>query len=181
MIFGYGSLINKDSLKVTVPDAEEIRPCFIKGFIRSFSLWDPIGFNETNLDVKEIPFCALDIEKIDDNSKIVNGIVFNMNETNFNKLIKREQEYKLIKTDVYDWYTKEILGSAFLFFSNKNNGKYNFGCKAQERYLDVCLKGAKAFGDDFYKTFLKTTFLDGKKLEKWECGESNLKDTKVSF
>lgn len=163
-VFGYGSLIDLDSLKATVPDAKDIRSCFVRGFTRNFSLWDPVGFNETNLDLKGLPFCALDIQKVNDPSKIVNGIVFRIDESRFNNLLKREQEYEVRETNVYDWNTKTILGPAFLFSSNKNNGKYNFGSAAQERYLELCLKGAKTFGEDFYKTFLETTYLNGKKL-----------------
>ena len=166
VIFGFGSLINRESLKATVSDAYDIKPCFIKGFVRDFSLWDSVGFTETNLNLKATPFCALDVKKVNDVSKIVNGVMFKTSETHFNDLLRREQGYDLIETEVYDFKTGNPLGSAFLFSANKNNGKYNFGCKAQERYLSVCLSGAKAFGEKFYSEFLDTTFIENRCLSE---------------
>lgn len=157
-IFGFGSLINTESLRSSAPNAQP-KPAYITGFRRSFNLWDPSGFTTTNLDVAGTPFCALDISKVSDVSARVNGVVFSVDETAFKELQAREYEYKLIKTICYDYVSQEPLGTCMVYSANKNNGTYDFESKAQRRYLDVCLDGAKEYGKTFYNEFLDTTFI----------------------
>ena len=89
-----------------------------------------------------------------------------MSKTYFAALLEREVGYELIKTVIYDLETHDELGEAYLFSGNKNDGTFTFGCKAQERYLNVCLEGAKSLGPEFYENFLKTTYIEGKPLSE---------------
>lgn len=147
-----------------MPDVKEIRPAYIKGLKREFSLWDPLGFTETNLDVAGEPFCALDIHLSTDKNQQVNGVCFEVSERYFENLLIREQEYELIQTEGFDFFTDKTLGTVFAFSANKRNGHYYDSSKAQQRYLEVCLQGAKDFGEDFYEEFLASTLLDGEPL-----------------
>lgn len=165
-IFGYGSLINEKSLRATVPDAFDLRLTFIKGFVRDFSLWDSEGFTETNLDVAGIPYCALDVKSVVDQNSRVNGVVFSVNSNYFDNLLKREQGYELVKTIGYGFHTNEKIGECYVFSANKNNGEFDTNSKAQKRYLEVCLSGAKGHGQKFYKEFMATTYIGKVSLDK---------------
>lgn len=165
IIFGYGSLLSRESLRASVPNATNLRPAYMKGFRREFSLLDPEGWTTTNLDVAGIPFCAVDVIAGHVDS-IVNGIVFEVNREYMTALKRREQEYALIQTMAYDFRDDREIGSCYVFSANKRNGRYLFGEPAQERYLKVCLEGAREYGDKFYEQFLATTYIDDKTLNK---------------
>lgn len=165
LIFGFGSLINTDSLRRTAPNVSDIRPAIVKGFRREFNLWDSIsGWREEHL--KGIPYCALDIRNDSDEQAKVNGVVFAVDEDELSSLIKREREYRLVETTAYDFKTDEPIGTCMLFSACKDNGKYAHGSPTQIKYLGVCLEGAKRYGEEFYKTFLETTFIGNQRLSE---------------
>lgn len=166
IIFGFGSLINTDSLRSTVLEASDIKPAYVKGFIRKFNLWDSIGFRTDTPGFMDIPYCALDVKKISDPKSKVNGIAFKVDNAQLDKLKNRERGYKLVKTSVYDFETDKKLGEGHLFSACKNDGKYEFGSRVQSRYLGICLEGAKKFGDEFYREFLNSTYIEDEPLSE---------------
>ena len=163
-IFGYGSLINKQSLLRTAPDATDIRPCYLKGFRRAFNLWNPKGWQKANLDLAGIPYCAVDISETSDTEAKVNGVLFTVHNDDLIELVKREYEYKLIESTAYDFETGEVIAGCALFSSCKNNGAYAHGTPAQTKYLEVCLEGAQEFGEEFYQMFLETTYIGNQRV-----------------
>lgn len=166
--FGFGSLINKESLISTVNEVWVIKPCYIKWYFRDFSVWDPLGFTKTQSDVLNLPFCALDVKKSSNKSSRVNWVLFSITKKYFDDLLSREQEYSLLKTEVYDFNNELNIWSVYFFSSNKNNWEYSFNSKSQDRYLKICLDWAKSFGKVFYNNFLNTTFIWDKKLNEVE-------------
>jgi len=165
-IFGFGSLLDPESLTATVPDAYDVLPTYITGFRREFSFWDSDGWTESNLDLAGEAFCAVDAKVSSEPQSKINGIIFQMSEVSYEKLLQREEGYGLVKTTVYSFENDKVLGECFLFSSNKNDGVYNFESAAQERYLEVCLRGACKYGMDFYQEFLNTTFINGQCLKE---------------
>jgi len=163
-IFGYGSLINTQSLLNTAADASDIRPCYVKGFRRSFNLWNARGWHKTNLDLAGVPYCAVDINETSDPDTKVNGVIFTVHNDDLVQLVKREYVYKLVESTAYDFETGEVIGKCSLFSACKDDGQYVFDAPAQTRYLEVCLEGAKQYGEDFYAMFLETTYIGGKRL-----------------
>jgi len=166
LVFGFGSLINTKSLKATVPDAYDIKPAYIKSCVRDFSLWDLAGFTDTNLDIAGKPFCAVDIKDDPDKLARVNGITFNIDEAALEKLKTREHDYELTRMTAYGYNNSKVVGDCLVFFANKNNGTFDFNSVAQMRYLEICLKGAKEYGEQFYKEFINTTFIGSQKLSE---------------
>lgn len=172
-IFGFGSLISRPSLLVTAPSATDIRPAFIKGFIRSFSQWDSVGYTETNLDVAGEPMCALDIMHSSDTDNKVNGVVFTVNESDFVKLVEREKGYEILTVVAHDYFTnRPITEDCLVFSANKNNGQYDFAGKAQQRYLETFLEASKQYGEQFYQEVLDTTFIGAHKLREFVSNSS---------
>lgn len=159
LIFGYGSLLQPASLRATVPSAKNLRPVYIKGVRREFTLWDVVGWTETNLDLAGIPFCAVDVHPVSDDKSHVNGITFEVSEEELPALLKREEGYKLIETTAYDFHTDKPVGPCMVFSANIHTGEYDFNSAAQKRYLDVCLEGAKLYGEKFYDMFCNTTYI----------------------
>lgn len=153
------------SLRATAPNAKP-KPAYILGFQRSFSLWDAVGFTKTNLDVAGAPMCALDIKAAKDSDAKVNGVVFDVGATDLRALKEREIEYQLIKTTAFDFGSGKPLGECLVFSASKNNGSFVVDSPAQARYLQICLDGAKEYGDTFYREFLETTYVGSSTLDK---------------
>lgn len=165
-IFGYGSLLQLESLKATVPSARNLRPVYIKGFRREFTLWDSIGWTETNLDLAGIPFCGVDVCPVNDKNSLVNGVVFEVSEADLPALLEREKEYELVEVTAYDFTTHKPVGTCMVFSANRQTGEYDFNSAAQKRYLDVCLEGAEQYGEEFLSQFILTTFIGDKSLNR---------------
>lgn len=164
LVFGFGSLINQGSLRLTAPGAFDVQPSYIQGFKRNFSVWDPIGWTKTNQHLQGIPFAALDIQATSQKQALVNGVVFKVSESDFAHLVEREREYTTLTTIAFNFADATKLGECTVFSAGKNNGSYVFDCEAQTEYLDLCLEGAEQFGEEFYQTFLDTTFIGNQQL-----------------
>lgn len=165
-IFGFGSLIYGPSLLASAPNAIDVRPAYILGYMRSFNVWDATGYTDIKLDYAREPMCALNIKKTSKNPKArVNGVTFKVTNLDLEQLILREAGYDLLRVPVYDYDTKQLIDADCLVFSaHKNDGKYVYHGKAQQRYLNDYLSAAKQYGEEYYQEILHTTFIDNKPL-----------------
>lgn len=153
-IFGYGSLINIDSLKETVPDAQTITPCTLQGYVRVFDTTSSTRFTRAGE-----PVSVLNIRPKE--NYFVNGVCFMVSEEYFASLQEREGAYDL-KEVLVEAEGKEL--PAFVFIGKTDHKSFLFEDEVQTEYLQICLDGAKRFGEEYYRTFLETTFIDGKNL-----------------
>lgn len=159
-IFGYGSLINEYSLRRTVPNAYNIFPCRVKGFVRVFNL----PTKRRRCVVHGIPIAVLNIEKSEWN-QMINGVCFEMDLTHFEDLKQRESSYELIEIEVEDYqggFHKAFTFRALHFEAYD----FVFDSPTQMDYYNLCLEGAKYFGDEFLKEYLETTFIGEETLSK---------------
>lgn len=134
------------------------------GFRREFSKWDPEGWKSMYPELAGVPFCAVDVIP-DTEDAPVNGVTFSVDADYLPALKRREIGYKLLKTPAFDFETGKSLGECFVFSSNLRDGTYAFEEPAQERYTKLCLDAAREHGEDFYRQFLRTTYIDGKPLD----------------
>ncbi len=159
-IFGYGSLVNENSIRRTVPNATNIIPVKIKGFVRVFNL----PTKNKRCIINNIPVAVLNIEKSEYYEEM-NGVVFDMDETHFEDLKARESSYELFELETYDYEGK--LHRAFTFRARHYEAyDFQFESPTQEEYLRLCLDGAKSFGEKFYEDFLNTTHIGRKTLKE---------------
>lgn len=160
-VFGYGSLMNVESLRQDVSDPSDIETGLIKGYRRVFNKWDPVGFRKGKKFAGE-GFCAVNV--VEGGAKdVVNGVVFSVDEKGFKNLVAREQGYKKVQINVFK-HNGVLLCTAVVFLATDAHAEYDFSGDAQEHYLKACLDGARSWGDDFYNQFLKTTFVGNKHL-----------------
>jgi len=158
-IFGYGSLINEKSLRKTVPYAFNLFPAKIKGFVRVFNL----RAKRRICPIKNIPVAMLNIEKSEFNEE-VNGICSEINLEHLDELKQREILYELIKVEIEDY--KGNLHKGYTFRALHHDAyDFIFDSSEQMDYVNICLQGAKAIGEDFLEEFKKTTFIGDKTLD----------------
>jgi cation transport regulator ChaC len=156
-IFGYGSLINVQSLKSTVPNAENITPVHLRGYIRIFETRSTNRFTDNN-----IPICILNLKV--DQSAFVNGVCFDVSREYFDSLLEREDTHALKEVQVFSVRSDDTY-NAFVFIDKLNEGQnFLFEDPVQVAYLQTCLDGARDIGDNFYDDFLETTHIDNNKL-----------------
>ncbi len=154
-IFGYGSLINEESLKKTCPSAEILFPAKLYGFIRVFNVK-----SQTREDA-----CVLNIEKSEWN-QYINGVCFEMCDKYFEELLKREKEYELVQIEIENLEDKSC-HKAFVFrIPHFETYDFQFESLNQKEYVDICLNGCKNFGEEFLKEFKETTFIGDKTLKE---------------
>ena len=154
-IFGYGSLLDERSLRSTAPSAKNIIPAKLFGFVRVFNLNAKTRICSQN----NLPIAALNIEKSEIN-QFVNGIAFEVSKRDFDNLIKRECGYELVQVEVCDYFdSKNVMKVYFFRTLHYEAYPYQFDSLTQQKYLNLCLRGAKIFGEEFYNDFLKTTFI----------------------
>lgn len=87
-IFGYGSLINLNSIQKNIPSVEHIKPVTLDNYKRVFDTASTTRYTRG----KE-PACVLNMYKGIKSS--INGVVFNVSHEYFDSLLNREKAYKL--------------------------------------------------------------------------------------
>lgn len=159
-IFGYGSLINKASLRKTVPHAKNIKPAKLYGFVRVFNFSSSTRFSE----IDGIPCAVLNAEKSEWN-QYINGIIFELNEKFLNELLERENGYEMVQVEVEEYEGKKHLAYFFRGLHFEAH-PYQENSKKQKEYLEICYKGCRDFGEEFLKDFKNTTFIGKRTLKE---------------
>lgn len=114
-IVGYGSLVNSKSFKKTLDDKNFI-PVIVNGYRRVFNLIKKDN-GQPNI---------LDVEKNDDS--YFNGILVKVNEKGFEKLKKRESNYRPITTNAFKFNRENEIEDCILFVNEmleKDSGNMN--------------------------------------------------------
>jgi gamma-glutamylcyclotransferase (GGCT)/AIG2-like uncharacterized protein YtfP len=145
-IFGYGSLMNENSLKKTVPDAHIIGTDTLKGYRRHFDFKSPYRKNEDT----GIFSSVLNIST--DSSCSITGVLIELSEEKHEELLNREQGYESLGIEL-------ISGEmAYTFIAcDYDPYKYIFNDEVQSEYLNLCISAATKYG--FLNNFLESTFI----------------------
>lgn len=151
-LFGYGSLMNKNSLKKTVPEAKVVGKSLLKGYRRVFNVKSPYRKNEAT----GIYSSVLNIEESSESS-FYGTLIELPDQRNIEDLFKREEGYDLIEITLED-NTKALTYMAEVDIPYL----YVFHDCTQKEYLDICIQAAKE--SHFFEDFLHTTFIGEKTI-----------------
>ncbi len=160
-IFGYGSLMNMESLRKTVPDVGVVTPALLEGYVRVFNTESLFTFTENGkmyavLNVAQSP------------GTVMNGVCFEVTQEYIDDLLEREEGYDLREVRVQSCIDgREFDAVMFIDVSGKVQD-FVFNDAMQMGYLQTCADGARAFGEEFYERFLDTTLIGGKKAGEIE-------------
>ena len=157
----YGSLINKDELKKENISLENCIPVKVKDLKREFTQEPTFrkidSINRAVLSVKENP------------DSFINAILINkVKRTHIENLDIRESGYykyevSLEKIDFKYTHNSIELDEVYIYMGKKE--KRNEEILPHLDYLQLCLHGAKDWGEEFYKDFIKTTFVQNEALK----------------
>ncbi len=152
-IFAYGSLINQTSLKKTVPEARAIFPARAHGLRRVFNLASQHRYDADH----QRPVCVVNAEDASPEST-VNGACFEMRESSLKNLLHRESGYQFRPIEITHYHDRERVYQAY-FFQARQFQPYRFlaGSSVQKHYLNLCLQGCAAIGQEFVDDFIAST------------------------
>lgn len=139
-IFGYGSLIERESRLRTTPNAKAVFPVQVNGFKRGW-------FARTNVSGLTTTFLGC----VEDLGSHTNGVIYEVNENDLLETDKRERGYERIKINFKDIedYSSQLDRSATVWiyankFTNDKIPESNFPSKdfpIVQSYVDICLNG----------------------------------------
>jgi len=156
-VFGYGSLINmRENKELSVKNKQKICPVMVSGLKRSFNVSSTGG-----------KYKVLGVKNNSDTKKQCNGILIEITDSEeLAKLIKREKNYtprQLALERISFPYIKHLsLTKADQIICFYPQAKYTLKkkeaseLKIKPKYLQICLAGARDFGEDFLHDFTET-------------------------
>ncbi len=162
-IFSYGSLLDENSLRETVPDAQNLFPAKLYGYKRIFDLIAKWRFDEKTGK----PICILNVQETYQ-SKFINGMCFDMTEASFDALLLREKGYDLVEKEVESYFDANKKSQALFFMaSDYTPYPYTLDSKIQHKYLNHCILGCQKYGKGFIDDFINSTEFYGIKAEDY--------------
>lgn len=167
-IFGYGSLINDKTRKITLKKKTKSIPVIFNDpkFTRKW-----ICLKKKN---KKKNRSVLTLYKKKNSKKNINGILFPINNNNLlKKLNKREGSYNLIKLNkkyFISFNNKKIPKEhIYSYISKQKYKKPNKSCKVNQHYIDVTIDGLSKFGKSFankFNTSIKKKYIKNTRKKK---------------
>ena len=160
-VFGYGSLINMpENKELSVKNKRKICPVMVSGLKRSFNV-----ITSSNTSAK---YKVLGVKNSSDTKKRCNGILIEITDSEeLAKLINREKNYtpkQLASKRISFPYKKHLsLTKADQIICFYPQAKYTLKkkeaaeLKIRPKYLQICLAGARDFGEEFLHDFNETT------------------------
>jgi cation transport regulator ChaC len=160
-ILGYGSLINLKSLSKTLNrevEISELIPVKVNSFKRLWNLKENVYSFELDRNIEAV---FLNIEK--SNTGWTNGVIFEVSESEFDYLNKRERKYSRIDiTNFIEPYTNLLLDKMAVTAYVADDLKYiqdkeNCNAYVMKNYIDLVEDGCNEIGTDFLKDYLNST------------------------
>jgi cation transport regulator ChaC len=156
-IVGYGSLMNKESFAKTLKP-REMKLVWIEGYKRVFNIKPsrPYLYKEGG---KGMEIGVANIEE--SGGQRVNGFMFEVDESELEKLKIRERSYRLKEVEVSDYETEDLIGPAYTFIGNKRFRDEIIISKDFEplpSYLEMVRKAAYEISEQFGHDFDASSF-----------------------
>lgn len=194
-IFGFGSLVYRQSAEVTCPNLRNFRPAFVKDAIRVFGKVNLRAAWRGDVDWDSMKVASCFLEKHE--GSVVHGVSFDIPLREWPQIRAREIDYDARTIEAFDMNGKSI-GRAITFFGYKSdedflkmmsegdkvylqirrNGydgeMYRDNIYPGDDYLGKCLNAYKIAGEAAYSNFLDTTFLSDRKTTLREYMSSEI-------
>ncbi len=161
-IIVYGSLINKDQLAKESLQLGEAWPVSVHGYKRIFNQepsWRK-GHDQRRAVLNVVP----------SDQHYFNGLlVWVRDESNFQDLDERERGYNRVglewsRLEEYPGFSFPGEQESIYIYTGKPE-KRSDDLLPNDNYLELCLNGAKQWGEKFYEVFLQTTYVGGMLLK----------------
>lgn len=143
------------SFKAKATHVKRLKPVIVKGYKRIFNISEDKGKSSDILNVKKST-----------DSKF-NGLLFEVDEKELDKLTRREDWYNFEEASYYDFKTKKKIGKALVcvdYYLFIDKGKK----LPEKKYFILCREAAYNISKEFGKFWDDTTFTSrGQKISAW--------------
>jgi cation transport regulator ChaC len=150
-LFGYGSLINKNSMERTLDrdiDAKEIRIAWLNGYRRTWNLYDMVVANG-----KTMPMAFYNLEP--DPGSRCNGVLIPIDVKDLENFDIRERQYDRVKVSESIW--PDMQGDVYTYVGKPEARKLPPDTIVAESYEKLVDDGAHALGERFAEEFYEST------------------------
>lgn len=145
-VFGYGSLINHESLSSTLGRKVKCSPAILLNYYRTWTASVPVKVGD---DIQQ----ALFLDLTASSGVFCNGIVFKVYDHELPYLDCREQGYERQHVDVF---ISENKSSQAVTYKVADNNKSSVGC-IPTKYKNTIEQGLSHYNKTFKQIFLATT------------------------
>jgi len=154
-IVAYGSLINPQEIETQREQPSHIIPIKLETFKRSFN--QRAAWRESSSEHAAV----LNAQTSEKNW--LNGVCYCFRDFDFSALDNRERGYSRTavlpdKINSYQGHNLPELAEVHIYLGKKEYK--NSTTLPNPDYLNICLMGAKHWGEDFYRDFLNTTHIN---------------------
>lgn len=163
-LLGYGSLLDASSAKHNVESGSRTLAIAF-GIRRVFDYHMPEYYrNAWGIQSDSRSTAALNVALTRQLGDTVNGVVIEVSYDEIDGMLKREQGYDLCSVPYLPWgnLSAEVQSAYVLSASWDSMSGRRFLRKdilPCDGYLDLCCRGARSYGEEFYDSFLDTTYL----------------------
>lgn len=148
-VFGYGSLIEKESRTFTIPNVDEVIPAQVRGITRGWwARTKVMGVSTTYLGCLN---SDSDYLKKHDAKNFVNGIIFKVSDDDLKMLDDREKNYKRVKlqhVDIVLYNEQSLKDLPVWVYLNEFKDEESFlhalpskDFPIVQSYVDICING----------------------------------------
>lgn len=172
-LLGFGSLLNPESARKTIPDTRDAGhpPALAFGVERVFNYqMSARGLARHQASTDERRMAALNARLTGKLSDVINVRRIPLSKVMLPALLEREFGYDLCRAPYLPWplSPNAKLETAWLLCAPSGSSVVNDSLLPNPRYVDICLAGARLGGEAFEMLFRRTSFLtDGRCLEEW--------------
>jgi len=165
-VIAYGSLLNRDSARRTLPKVASLSPVWGIGGTRIFNycmgeeyFQSPLHFQKAGLHRT-----VLTVKTDFSPQSVFNGLRLWVSAKDFPAFRRRERNYNLVEIPFIPWEKKVYEGDTALVLDSQSAMGYgaevgNPKLLPVSEYLEICLQGAFATSKAFGEAFLNTTWL----------------------
>ncbi len=176
-LLGYGSLMNRESAALTLPQGEEtLPPVVAAGCRRIFNYRMPeVAFGRYGPAKSPRHRAALNVEVTGDPRDSVNGVVQMIGAADLEGLRSREVNYRLVPVEVKNWESGVDREEPFFILVCDTP---NWDFLPHLGYVAVCSEGARQVSKAFFQAFSDRAILaDGRtRLVDWMVGGMGMGD-----
>jgi hypothetical protein len=158
-VIGYGSLLSPDELVPFLEtDASRVTPVRVEGFRRVFNQESVWRAKATEGDENEIAV----LNAVRDETSSMNGVLVpDLSTGEYEALRARESGYRMVEVeheaiDTHEADSEDDLPEDDVVLVPTGN-RVNDELLPIPEYIDICLEGARYWGDEFHDDFLHTT------------------------
>ena len=156
-LFGYGSLMDGESMKKSIPDGRILGTDALRGYRRKFDVKSPYRKNSQGTFSSVLTISP-------DASCTITGVLIELSEERHEELLRREEGYEQLTVELISGEK----ASTFIA-RNYNSYPYVFDDDIQAEYLKLCTNAADQYG--FLDNFLDSTFIEEVSLRAFDLLE----------